>query len=246
MTPFQTPVQQASRLIYKSLHTTLSPANDVEYRQLLAIYRADPAFADMTQDVAIGLELKILDVSERGLIVVPVSRDSKFAVRTADIRANLSAEQKAALVLVHVGIAASFYPTTDGLDDDGYIPMPSSIAQFRDAIYSLARHLKQASEDPEDVPLELAPGWELISALPLTLPASQRASTSSLVGLIKLTLTHMTQNGLTRLDRDSTDEIAATYTPTHRLRIQLREITLYRLFELAQNQVVARLEGSNQ
>ena len=44
----------------------------------------------------------------------------------------------------------------------------------------------------------------------------------------------MQANGLVRLDRDADDDASVTYTPTHRLRIQLRELALRRLFDLAQ------------
>lgn len=37
-----------------------------------------------------------------------------------------------------------------------------------------------------------------------------------------------------RLDRGTEDDPQASYTATHRLRVQLREIALRRLFEMAQ------------
>ncbi len=235
MTTSSPTVKNAARLVYKALHTALSPVNDAQYRELLDLYRADPKFASNVQEVAEGLELTILDFSERGLIIVPTSRESRFAIRIGDIRTNMKPEQKAALVLAHVAVAATFFPTTDGLDDDNYVPPPASVAQFRDALYSLSRHLKEAGPDQQDVPPELSPGWELICSLPVAVPSSLRASPSSITGLIGMTLNHMGANGLARLDRDdSSDEALATYTATHRLRVQLRELTLRRLFELAQ------------
>lgn len=239
MTTLQASTRNAARLVYKALHTTLSPVNDLQYRELLDLYRADPKFAGEVQEVAEGLELIVLDFSERGLIVVPTSRESKFSVRMADIRTNLKADQKAGLLLAHVAIAAVFYPTTDGLDDDNYIPPPANLAQFRDVLFALARRMKDAGGDMQDVPLELAPGWELICAMPTAVPASQRASASSLSGLIGLALTHMVSGGLARIDRDSSDEELITYTATHRLRVQLRELTLRRIFELAQTSSTA-------
>lgn len=235
MTTVQSSVRNAARLAYKALHTTLSPVNDPEYRELLALYRADAAFAAQVQDVTQGLELDILDASEqRGLIVVPSSRESRFALRMSDLRSGMGLDQKAALVLAHVAIAAVFFPTTDGLDDDSYNPPPASVASCRDTLHGLSRRLKEASDLPVDIPPELAPGWELIAALPVILPAGQRASANSIVGLVKVALSHMVQNGLARLDRDAEDEAAATYTATHRLRVQLRELALRRLYELAQ------------
>lgn len=234
MTTIQPTVRNAARLVYKALHTTLSPVNDAQYRELLDLYRAESKFAADVQEIAAGMELSILDFSERGLIIVPTSRESRFAVRIADIRTNLKAEQKAGLVLAHIAIASVFFPTTDGLEDDNYIPPPASVAQFRDSLHALSRRLKDAGDNLQDVPPELAPGWDLICAMPSTVPSSQRAAPTSVTGLIGLALTHMVSGGLARLDRDATDEALVTYTATHRLRIQLRELTLRRLFELAQ------------
>jgi hypothetical protein len=234
MTPEPT-VRNAARLAYKALHTSLSPINDSEYRELLALYRADPTFHRYVEDVAVGLELQILDMSEqRGLIVVPASRESRFAVRLADIRSGMTPDQKASLVLAHIAVAAVFFPTTDGLDDDNYSPPPASVATCRDTLYALARRLKELSDLPPDIPPELAPGWEAISALPVAIPAGQRASPASVVGVVKLALNHMAQNGLVRLDREADDDAAVTYTVTHRLRVQLRELALRRLYEMAQ------------
>ncbi|WP_218512013.1 hypothetical protein [Variovorax sp. dw_308] len=228
-------VLNASRAIYKALHTTLSPINDTEYRQLIALFRADPSFRSQVADVAQGMELQILDASElRGLIVVPVSRDSRFAIRMSDLRASMSTEQKAALVLSHIAVAAVFFPTTDGLDDENYSPPPASVAVFRDTLYSLARRLKETGELPAEIPPELSPGWELIASMPVAIPAGQRATVGSIVGLIKMALNNMLQSGLVRLDRDADDETSATYTATFRLRIQLRELALRRLYEMAQ------------
>lgn len=243
MTLLQSTARNAARLVYKALHFTLAPGNDQEYRELLALYRADAAFAAVVQDVAAGLELAILDVSERGLIVVPTSRESRFAVRMSDLRTGMSPDQKAALLLAHVAIAAVFFPTTDGLDDDTVPPPPASVANFRDTLHALARRLKESSDLPSDIPPELAPGWEVLAALPVMVPASQRAAPNSLVGLVKLALTHMQANNLVRLDRETDDEVEVTYTATHRLRVQTRELALRRLFEMSQASVGAGKEA---
>jgi hypothetical protein len=242
MTTTQFTVRSAARLVYKALHTSLATANDGEYRDLLALYRAEPLFSAQVQDVADGMELSILDASERGLIVVPKSRDSRFAVRMVDLRGGMSPDQKAALLLAHVAVIAVFFTTTDGLDDDTYTPPPASVANCRDALHALARRLKESSTLPPDIPPELAPGWEALAALPVIVPASQRAAPNSLVGVVKLAFSHMQQNGLVRIDRDSDDETAVTYTALHRLRIQVRELTLRRLYELAQTVVASPLE----
>lgn len=101
---------EATRLVYKALQLGLSPAADTDYRVLLGRYRADSAFAGAVQDAAAGLELMVLDVSERGLILAPSSRESRFAMRLADIRQNLTPEQRVSLVLAHLAVCAVFLP----------------------------------------------------------------------------------------------------------------------------------------
>jgi hypothetical protein len=229
-------IREAARLVYKALHTTLVAENDIEYRELLALYRADPEFVKMVDAIAEGLELRVSDFTERGLVVVPSSRDSRFAFRLQDIRTGMPPEQKAALLLAHVAIASVFFPTTEGLEDDGYVPRPASVAHFRDALYGLARRLKETEGGGTEMPDELARGWDYITSLPVAVPAAQRAAANSVVGFVRFALTYMTQNGLVLVNRDTGDD-TATYTPRHRLRVQLRELALRRLFEIAQRAV---------
>jgi hypothetical protein len=228
--------KRAARLVYKALHTTLVAENDLEYRELLALYRADPDFANVVGEIAEGLELRVSDFTERGLVVVPASRESRFAFRLTDIRTGMPAEQKAALLLAHVAIASVFFPTTEGLEDEGYAPRPASVAQFRDALYGLARRLRETEGGGAEMAQELAPGWEYITSLPVAVPSAQRAAFNSVVGFVRLAVGNMTQSGLLRLDRDTGDD-AALYTPRYRLRVQLRDLALRRLFEIAQRAV---------
>lgn len=226
--------ESAARLIYKALQTAANPVNDDAYRSLLALYRANPEFAADVQAIATGMEVSILDVSERGMVLVASSRDSRFAVRLTDIRGGLTAGQKATVLLAHVAIAAVFYPTTDGLDDDSFTPPPAALAAFRDTLLAMAKRFSESSSSSADIPTELAPAWDYLAGLSVAIPSSQRATTNSLEGTIKMTLTKMLEGGLIRVDRQSDEDTTTTYTATHRLRIQVRELALRRLFELAQ------------
>lgn len=235
--------QSAARLVYKALQPNLSPAADTEYRELLALYRADVAFQRLTQEITTGFELMVLDVTERAMIVAPSSSDSRFAFRLADLRQSLDEKDKAALVLAHVAIAAVFFPTTEFLDDEDYVPPPASVAQFRDALYSVARHLKEASSTMDGLPGELRPGFDYIAGLAVMKPDERRAALTSIMGLVRLALRHMTANGLVRIERESDDETLASFTPTYRFRVQLHELTLRRLFDLSQRALVQASRG---
>jgi hypothetical protein len=229
-------VKNAATLIYKALQTNLTTAGDTEYRELAALFLVDAGFRRMCEDIATGFTLQIIDASElRGLVLVPESRESRFAVRLGDIRAHgMEQPHRAALVLAHISICAAFFPTSDSLDDDSLIPPPVTIAVCRDTLYSLAQRLKDTNPLPIDIPLDLAPGWEAVCALPQTLRESVRAAPSSGAGIVKIALNQMVDGGLVRLDRGTEDDPQASYTATHRLRVQLREIALRRLFEIAQ------------
>jgi hypothetical protein len=229
--------REAARLLYKALHLTGSPANDLEYRELLARYRADSAFADLVQEQAAGMELVILDISERGLIIAPSNRESRFSLRMSDLRQHLNREQKITLALAHLTISAVFFPTTDRLEDDAKTPLPATVARFRDTLLSLVNRLADSEPEAsiESIEDDLVLGWQLLKRLPAINPRAERASTSSIEGFVKLALNRMTEHGLVRLERDSEDEAQALYTATHRLRVHLRELTLPRLFQLTRD-----------
>ncbi|MBG0874901.1 hypothetical protein H0X91_33505 [Burkholderia sp. 9777_1386] len=227
---------EATRLLYKALHLGLTPANDLEYRELLAKYRADGAFAEAAEEAASGLELTILDVSERGLIVAPSSRESRFSLRLTDLRQHLSGDQKVALAMAHLAISAVFFPTTDRLEDDAKTPLPATVARFRDTLLSLVNRLADAELSDESAE-EFLPGWALLKRLPPVNPKAERAATNSVEGFVKLALKQMAEYGLVRLERESEDEAQTLYTATHRLRVHLRELTLPRLFELTRESV---------
>jgi len=223
--------REATRLLYKALHLGLTPANDLEYRELLAKYRADGAFAEAVEEAASGLELTILDVSERSLIVAPSSRESRFSLRLTDLRQHLSGDQKVALAMAHLAISAVFFPTTDRLEDDAKTPLPATVSRFRDTLLSLVNRLADTELSDESAE-EFLPGWALLKRLPPVNPKAERAATNSVEGFVKLALKQMAEYGLVRLERESEDEAQTLYTATHRLRVHLRELTLPRLFEL--------------
>lgn len=229
--------REANRLLYKALHLTGSPSNDNEYRELLSKYRADPTFSAAVQDAAIGMELSILDVSERGIIIAPSSKESRFSLRMADLRGQYSPEQKVALAMAHLAIAAVFFPTTDRLDDDAKAPLPATQARFRDTLLSLVNRLSDAhnSDEVASAGEELVPGWQHLKRLPAVNPKAERASTSSVDGFVRLAVNRMVEYGLLRTVRESEDEAQSLYTATHRLRVHLRELTLPRLFNLTRD-----------
>lgn len=230
-------IRQAARLVGKALQPTLSPCNDTEYRELLAMYRAELPFREWVEEIICGLDLSLLDVTERGLMVAPSGPSSRFAYKLGDFRSSMDQGEKAALVLAHVAIAAVFFPTTDSIDSEDQLVNPASIAQIRDALLNMTAGLKNLNKDQnegESGEVEMVqPGWALINGLPVSLPKAQKASMNSVVGLIKIALNNLKEAGMVRTHIESEEETMETYTPTHRYRVQLRELTVRRLLEIA-------------
>ena len=134
----------AARLIYRALNLSATPANDVEYRELLARYRASPELQQVLAEIAEGMELMVLDVSERGLIIAPARKESRFSIRLGDLRKNLSEDQRVALALSFLAICAVFYPTTALIEDDSRFPMPATLAMFRDTLTGLSGRIMRS------------------------------------------------------------------------------------------------------
>lgn len=227
----------AARLVYKSIGAGASPYRDEEYRALLNRVRAEPAFMVEVEGTASAMELVVLDISERGMILAPSSRESRFALRVADFRKQWTPEQKTALAIAHLAIAAVFFPTTDWLDDDSRNPLPATVPRFRDTLVTLAARLADAPPDFEDDRHEgLRPGWTYIKQLPAVWPGGERATLKSVDGVIRLALGLMVDYGLVRVARER-DEDRATYTARYRLRVHLRELTLPGLFNFIRDNV---------
>ncbi|NWA24943.1 hypothetical protein HX866_08570 [Pseudomonas gingeri] len=229
----------ASRLLYKALQINLSPANDAEYRELLARYRSNPVLKQVLAEVAEGMQLQVLDVSERGLIVAPTGKESRFSLRMSDLRKQpMSEEQKVATALCMLAISAVFYPTQELLDDESRFPIPARVPKFRDSLLVLAERMKEQDGDDNLVIEEMRPGWGYILQIAPMQPERPN-SISSVDGLIRMVLRQMKESGLVTATRGDDDDDSRDFTPTHRLRINLRERTLPRLFDYIRGQVNA-------
>lgn len=227
----------AARLIGKGLQPRAVPANDKEYRALVALYEAESDFRELVLDVAVGLELAVLSVSPRGIILAPANAESRFAFRLGDLRQNLSAEDKAILALIHTAIAAQFYPTGESLDDELYNAPPVTERQTLTALKAACQQFAaRGSAASQGLAAELQTGWMSVLDKPEALPEQQRRRTSTLEGLVTLAFRHMLEAGLVRRDVD--DGVNSRYTANWRLTVQLREST-FALFQSTRNALQA-------
>lgn len=224
--------QKAVRLLYKGLSPRASALRgDQEYGQLIAHYRADPAFRSLVHELAPMLELRVLDVLEQAIVLAPTSPESTFAATISDIRSSLREMERATLALIQIAIAATFFPTAAVLagrqDDDGEVS-----ASAEQIVALLKDHCQRLEEtkrsDPELGEAGLIEAWRELLRLPETQPDSQRAAMSSLLGRVKLVLNQLQTHGMVNALETETGE---SYVPTPRYRLQVRELASHAVFE---------------
>ncbi|MBT4287899.1 MAG: hypothetical protein HOD92_11220, partial [Deltaproteobacteria bacterium] len=132
-------VYKSSRLVYKGLLPKANTEKDAEYKDLLKLCISDHDFVDAVNAVAEGLSLAVVDISERGgIILTPLSSESRFAMGLSEYRKELEGDsdpqdmdakaKRGLIALTQVAIAATFFPTADDLDDDDYEVLGKSAA----------------------------------------------------------------------------------------------------------------------
>jgi len=235
--------RNAARLVAKGLQTRLVPANDKEYRDLLALYEGQPGFRDLVQEIALGLSLSVLSGTSRGLVLMPTDEESRFAFRLGDMRGAMTLEEKALVVLIHTAIAAHFYPTGESLDDEMYNAPPVTERQALRALKVICQHLAaRGGAETQGLPKELELGWQSVLLKPEARPEQQRRTSSTLEGLVSMVFRNLQDAGLVRCEDE--DGVNSRYTANWRFTVQLRESTS-RLFVATREAMVAARETSN-
>ena len=224
--------QKAVRLIYKGLSPRLSALRDSDYKDLLKHYGADSDFRVLVDDLAQMLELKVLAVLENSIILTPDTKDSVFAARLIDWRSGLGEMHQVAIALIHVAIAATFYPTASALADAevDHVPLTVSARRIAETLLDLCQRLEEdVSDDPDPEDAGLAETWRELARYPLTKPdSSNRAGFGSLVAMVKLVLNQLVESGMVQLYKTTEQD---NYVSMPRYRVQIRELAATELFK---------------
>ncbi|MBK9276570.1 MAG: hypothetical protein IPM93_00175 [Candidatus Obscuribacter sp.] len=223
----------AGRLLYCALSQAEREPGAGEYRELISEYISNVQFRSMVEDFARGMELTVLAVTLKGLVLAPSGADSRFAVRISDLRVGLDMKQKVGLLLAQIVIAATFFPTTDSLENDDFVPPPAALIDFRSNLEVFLHKVKEASAIVGDEDGTIAEGWQYLMTLPSSNPSSERASLASLSGFLKLSINHLERGGMLVVERKSLADERTLYTPTFRMKVHLREFALQQIYELA-------------
>ena len=219
----------AARLVAFGLQPKLLPARDAEYAEILRRYRDEPAFARMTDAVATGLGLIVLEVSARAGMVVTAAEDSVFAVRMGDYarRAHTDSTDRFLHGLAHLAVAAMAFPRPEDLADDGYIGRitVNGVDSFvRQACRRLEERSAEQGEntDPSSDAPGLESAWRVYARRSATgATKDARRLSGSTTGIISKAIAFLTDSGF--LQRTG-DDSGGTYRTTARYQLQVRDM----------------------
>ncbi|KQM03809.1 hypothetical protein FF86_103425 [Frankia sp. CpI1-P] len=228
---------EASRLVSFGLRPRLVPARDPDYRDLVRRYLREAEFAALTQAIAAGLGLVVLDVSERAGLVPAGADDSAFAVRIGDYARRAGGEHRAADRLLHalaqLAVAALAYPRPADLADASYVGRVSvhGVDAFvRETCRLLAERTADDlnTDPPVDAP-RLEAAWRLYSRRTSTgTTRDARRLAGSTTGIIARAMNFLVESGcLVPVG----DEAGGTYRTTPRYQVQVRELAADAAFE---------------
>ncbi|HWS39255.1 MAG TPA: hypothetical protein VN408_41735 [Actinoplanes sp.] len=240
----------AARLIGFGLRPRLVPARDDTYRGLIRRARADDEFAAVVQAVAAGLDLVVMEISERAGIVVASTEESVFAIRAGDYWRRAGGDGKASErvlhALAHLGAATMAFPRPADLANETYlgrITVDGVEAFVREAAGRLAE--TAAGNDDADLAAGepgLEASWRVYSRRAQTGSTGDgRRLSSSTTGIVGRALTFLSEQGL--LTRTG-DERHGTYRTTPRYRTQVREAGVIMFDELLRLGVTEISDGS--
>jgi hypothetical protein len=151
MTAAREPVWHAGRLIQWGLRPQARPAQEAEYRELVERYFDDVAFRTTVRELADGLGLQVLDVSEHGVVLAPQS-NSIFALKPADFRPGSSKVDDRLLDgLAQVAIATTVFPRARDLDEDpDIVRAPVTVEEVEAQLRQLCERLSEEAREAPD------------------------------------------------------------------------------------------------
>lgn len=224
------------RFIHFGLDTDARPGGDAEYAQIVQLYLDQSEFRRLTQSVALGAGLEIVEVGERGIVLVP-SEGSLFRMKPAEVRSLAGADDRLLEGFVQVGIAATVYPRAELLDADLSTRRPAITAQeVEELIRRLCARLEEeerGAPDParSDVEAGLIAGWHVYRRR-IPEDGSRRRVGQATLALIEKSLETLAAAGMfvRRVKEGKT-----SYQPLFRYQVQVVEFSANRAFQLVQN-----------
>lgn len=183
---------------------------------LVQRYLEEDSFRRLVDSVAEGLGLEILDTSRSQFLLTPSDEESPFALNLSEYSRILGGKAvgRSRLVAIHLGLAASFFPTAAALDSDFSEVGHWTEQQLRDRLRDMAQKLaNHESADSVDQFI-----WADLLSMEIA-KESERFALTTLEGIIGKVLKDMVDNRLLSSEK-AYDGIR--YMPTRAYRLLIR------------------------
>jgi hypothetical protein len=228
-------VWHAGRLVQWGLRPLARPAQEAEYRELVERYFDDIAFRTIVREMADGLGLHVLDVSEHGAVLAP-QEQSVFALKPADFRPGGSKVDDRLLDgLAQVAIAATVFPRARDLDDDpDIVRAPLTVdevdAQLRQLCERLSEEARSAPDpDANDEHRGLIEAWRVyLQRLDAMETRDSRKAMRATRRIIEYSLDRLREFGcFTQVQQES----ETAWQPTRRYQVMVQQLDATALFQ---------------
>jgi len=223
---------QAGKLLHHALHPRLLPAQDDEYRTLVARYRSDSQFQNAVDALLSSLGLTITQANPLGFYLASAS-DSIFAYGLADFRREPGMSDANTILgrtlygLVFIGIAAYFYPHEQHLLEERH-PQANAV-QIDAFIRTLCEEIAKQHPTDQEAGTDDEPVWRFYLRQKETSQGKdERKGQKGTLRAVEKTLDWMAEQGLVRRSTDGRG--VQVYQPLDRFRRQIANFAGEELF----------------
>jgi len=210
-------VTEAARLVSFAARPRANPVREDDYGELVRRYLGDPVFAEVVDQVAVGLGLE-LRVDPFAGVVAHSDSGGPFQRRLSDIiksRPGRNPDETRLLFgLTLLGVARTAFPQAAHLSDRTRIAQitPEAVVAYLDR---LAEEIGAGAGDAEAGREEAEEGWRSWAHLREIRAGMERHSTQDKIGLVRRVCTFLEEDGhLTRKGEGN----AITWSTTPRFR----------------------------
>lgn len=219
-------IKNAARLIAFGLTPQKRPTNDVDYASLISAYHDEPEMQRAMLDICLGLGLRLLDVSEYG-VVLGSTVGSPFGLTVQAYQEDLSGDERLLHGLVHVGLAAYLYPRPEELEAEADVRQVTVMeldAFIRELCELAARKAPEKSDAPAQFP-DLESAFRVFLRWPATKETeSGGRGRHTRHALITRVLGKLTDHGLLQPVRS---ESGTVYKALRRYRVHVRSLAAH-------------------
>jgi hypothetical protein len=236
MTSQRDPVWHAGRLVQWGLRPLARPAQEAEYRQLVERYFDDSVFRTTVRELADGLGVHVLDVSEHGVVLAPQD-ESIFALRPADFRPGSSKVDDRLLDgLAQIAIAATVFPRARDLDEDpDIVRAPVTVDEVEAQLRQLCERIsEEARSEPDpgasDENRGLIEAWRVyLQRLGTMETRDSRKAMRATRRIIEYSLDRLREFGCFTQVRHGDEQ---AWQPTRRYQVMVQQLAGTTLFQL--------------